>query len=643
MSSVRWVPDHSATRCFQCGESFSFLTRRHHCRVCGRIFCYQCTNHYMKIPHIFNTIESPKTSWMWNNASNDVVVGSPTDRRSSFMLRDTPCLSEEKRVCNKCHKIITIHMDQQQIVTILLLLGPYGIGPPEWEHCWYIDREWRNACQFLFHQWENITNIMPYQRPSKVQKQILQSMVHFLSPTHLWWTTLASRENITIPKNFFHLSCQHMKCKWDCAKLPPIIHAVVSLIFGERDVAIRNFSKVSSDSVYLCINILASATMRDHYLIADVLVPLLKDDEKGAMMVYFALKGRSEEVANIFLKYLSTEVQHEISKSNTWLATMVDVWHANEGDRGTCAMKFTEAARLPMNPDIVVVKILHANIIQKKSSSQPTVIPCHCVNVNGSHRFVKCFMMKSENVFPDAFVMEFMRMLNSFLENDTTYYEHVIYDVLPITPQSGILSLVPGCRTLYSLYNENGMTLQNWVMENNTNFSVDHIRSRFVRSCAFATTVSMMLQVGDRHLENILMTRQGLLFHVDFSMILGREPHVKSIIGNTCRITPQMVDFFGGIHSTYYKNFQNSCGSIYSTSRKWVIPLYACMMALVYDNYCSQVELEIFVKQVFCPNAKSTTARVKVENRVDRESTGQGRTWSNTVTDTIHHVFNVFR
>lgn len=642
MSSVRWIPDNSATRCFQCGESFSFLNRRHHCRVCGRIFCGSCSNNCIKIPTIFNTIESPKTTgWLWGNTSEEIVVGSPSVQ-TSFMQREV-VTQVEKRVCENCNNLINIHIDQKEVVNIALLLGPYGIGPVEWGNFWFVDREWRKASQFLFHQWEMIINIMPYQRPSKMQQRLLRSMKLFLSPKHLWWNTVASRERISFPKKFTHISCKKMGCKWDCDKMPPIIHALVSLIFGDRDLAVRLFANVSSESVCLCINLLASATLRDNYLIADVLIPLLKDDENGAMMLYFALKGRSKDVASTFLKHLSKEVQEEICKSETWLSTMTEVWKASDEERPLLAKKFSEAARLPMNPDIVVVKILHANIIQKKSSSQPTVIPCHCVNKNGSHRFVKCFMMKSENVRPDACVMEFMRMLILFMEKEERLYEHVIYDVLPLTPDSGILSLVPGCRTLYSLNIENGMTLQNWVMENNTNFSVDHIRSRFVRSCAFATTVSMMLQVGDRHLENILMTRQGLLFHVDFSMILGREPHMKSMIGNTCRITPQMVNFFGGTHSSYYKNFQNSCGSIYSISRKYVIPLYSCMMALVYDGYCSQVELEDFVKQIFCPDERSKTARVKIENRVDRESMGQGKTWSNKVTDTIHHIYNYFR
>lgn len=42
----RWVPDDEAPNCRKCAETFSFLTRRHHCRLCGNVFCSKCSNHY---------------------------------------------------------------------------------------------------------------------------------------------------------------------------------------------------------------------------------------------------------------------------------------------------------------------------------------------------------------------------------------------------------------------------------------------------------------------------------------------------------------------------------------------------------------------------------------------------------------------
>ncbi|XP_005383519.1 PREDICTED: FYVE and coiled-coil domain-containing protein 1 isoform X2 [Chinchilla lanigera] len=42
----RWLGDTEATHCLDCKREFSWMVRRHHCRVCGRIFCYYCCNNY---------------------------------------------------------------------------------------------------------------------------------------------------------------------------------------------------------------------------------------------------------------------------------------------------------------------------------------------------------------------------------------------------------------------------------------------------------------------------------------------------------------------------------------------------------------------------------------------------------------------
>jgi hypothetical protein len=39
-----WRPDQSAAQCNVCTSAFSFFTRRHHCRRCGKIFCSDCTS-----------------------------------------------------------------------------------------------------------------------------------------------------------------------------------------------------------------------------------------------------------------------------------------------------------------------------------------------------------------------------------------------------------------------------------------------------------------------------------------------------------------------------------------------------------------------------------------------------------------------
>ena len=45
-----WVPDEHAQNCYNCGSKFfSLLNRRHHCRVCGNIFCKSCLETFCEI------------------------------------------------------------------------------------------------------------------------------------------------------------------------------------------------------------------------------------------------------------------------------------------------------------------------------------------------------------------------------------------------------------------------------------------------------------------------------------------------------------------------------------------------------------------------------------------------------------------
>ncbi|XP_012885683.1 PREDICTED: FYVE and coiled-coil domain-containing protein 1 [Dipodomys ordii] len=43
----RCVGDAEATHCHDCRREFGWMVRRHHCRICGRAFCYYCCNNYV--------------------------------------------------------------------------------------------------------------------------------------------------------------------------------------------------------------------------------------------------------------------------------------------------------------------------------------------------------------------------------------------------------------------------------------------------------------------------------------------------------------------------------------------------------------------------------------------------------------------
>ncbi|XP_075087237.1 1-phosphatidylinositol-3-phosphate 5-kinase FAB1B-like [Nicotiana tabacum] len=45
-----WMPDHSCRVCYDCDSQFTLFNRRHHCRLCGRVFCGKCTSNWVPAP-----------------------------------------------------------------------------------------------------------------------------------------------------------------------------------------------------------------------------------------------------------------------------------------------------------------------------------------------------------------------------------------------------------------------------------------------------------------------------------------------------------------------------------------------------------------------------------------------------------------
>lgn len=75
MSRDFWMPDRSCRMCYECDSQFTIFNRRHHCRICGRVFCGRCT---------LNTIPA------------SLSHGSPRSGHDE---------NERVRVCNFCFKL----------------------------------------------------------------------------------------------------------------------------------------------------------------------------------------------------------------------------------------------------------------------------------------------------------------------------------------------------------------------------------------------------------------------------------------------------------------------------------------------------------------------------------------------------------
>ncbi len=98
----KWVDSNIIHRCQSCDISFTFLTRKHHCRACGGVFCNSCCHKYMNIPT--NIIKMPQ-----KESSIKVSISNSFRWLSGQKL---------ELICNQCDKKINDLKNVEYLIKI---------------------------------------------------------------------------------------------------------------------------------------------------------------------------------------------------------------------------------------------------------------------------------------------------------------------------------------------------------------------------------------------------------------------------------------------------------------------------------------------------------------------------------------------
>lgn len=131
-----------------------------------------------------------------------------------------------------------------------------------------------------------------------------------------------------------------------------------------------------------------------------------------------------------------------------------------------------------------------------------------------------------------------------------------------------------------------GSTLTTWVIAQNN----------FARSCAAYCVATYVMGIGDRHSDNIMVTRDGRFFHIDFGHILG---HFKYKMGikrerSVFVFTPQMAHVLGGVEGGAYRDFVAYSRRAYNILRRngdLLITLFSLMVGCGLPELTSSDEI----------------------------------------------------
>lgn len=319
--------------------------------------------------------------------------------------------------------------------------------------------------------------------------------------------------------------------------------------------------------------------------------------------------------------------------------------------------------RLPVDPLVKVSGINYKTIEVKRSAEAPMIITCTGVERDDEedegnrprrnssnaivastdplhqhlHPAVPCsngrqrtssnlpyyrLMYKRDDLRKDAVVQNIINVMYLILKQETRLdIPLVTYRVLPTSSFDGLIEIVENAHTLYSIIRDHGSIL-NFLHQYNGHRTLSEISTSFRESLAAYTVITFLLGVGDRHADNVMLTKEGILFHIDYGFILGKDPKP---LQPPMRLDHYMIEALGGSQTEQFEQFKKLCVIAFNCLRRHV-SLFMILLNLVvkavpeitdFDMNYTQSDLEAFVVERFLPGQTDDEAATALGLRME--------------------------
>ncbi|CCF59598.1 hypothetical protein KAFR_0H01890 [Kazachstania africana CBS 2517] len=260
---------------------------------------------------------------------------------------------------------------------------------------------------------------------------------------------------------------------------------------------------------------------------------------------------------------LLSRCSEEIKKSKDTTTKKIELLHSLLTTKIRHMLK-NKPIPLPLNPDIFVCDASPEQSTVFKSSLSPLMISFKTTDNLPYQLMYKV----GDDLRQDQLVIQIIRLMDELLKSENVDLKLSPYLTLATGIQEGAIQFVPSSTLASILSNYHGILfyLKAHFPDDSQELGVqDLVMENFVKSCAGYSVITYILGVGDRHLDNLLLTPDGHFFHADFGYILGQDPKPFPPL---MKLPPQIIEAFGGAESSNYDKFRSYCFVAYSILRR---------------------------------------------------------------------------
>lgn len=227
-------------------------------------------------------------------------------------------------------------------------------------------------------------------------------------------------------------------------------------------------------------------------------------------------------------------------------------------------------------------------------------------------RLAQIIFKQGDDVRQDQLVLNIIQLMDRLLKKEKLDLQLTSYKVLATAPSQGMIEFIQA-EPLAKILAENNNDLQAFLRKHNRDDNADYqiapaVMDTYVKSCgaplpdmmrwriscpdrcpgrgpteyalpaAGFCVITYLLGIGDRHLDNLLLTKDGKLIHIDFGYILNNDP---KLFPPPMKLCPEMVECMGGVDSPEARKFRSYCYLAFNILRKsanLILNLFALMV-----------------------------------------------------------------
>ncbi|KAM9968595.1 hypothetical protein ACTFIW_007745 [Dictyostelium discoideum] len=292
-------------------------------------------------------------------------------------------------------------------------------------------------------------------------------------------------------------------------------------------------------------------------------------------------------------------------------------------------MSWPNTFHLPISPSTETCGVIVSECRWLDSFTVPLYLVFQNVDPVGEP--IAVIFKNGDDLRQDILTLQMISVMDNIWKQNGLDLHLSIYNVTAINEDTGFIEVVPDSDTTANIQKAAGgvtaaftkTPLSNWLRERNqSDPDYEYAVGNFTHSLAGYCVATFILGISDRHNDNIMVSKSGHLFHIDFAHFLGNimKFHGYKREKAPFVLTPEFAHVMGGEKSLSFKFFSDLCCLSYKflrNHRNLFINLFSLMISTGIPELSTKADIS-YLKEAFLLDVSDEEAGASFERLIQK-------------------------